>query len=742
MSAATAARGTSNGSTAGNGTGAGAGSRGRWGLWVAIALGLVVVALVVGGPRAQGHALDPGSTSANGTKALVTLLDESGATVEVRDTTPGPDTDVALLLSDTTTQAMTDELLRWVQAGGVLVVTDPASSFSAAPSRSTGLFGFLDTDLSSGDCTIDALGGLDRVRPQGGSLLEVPVGAGGCFSDPASDGSTGRASAFVVDQPTGSGHIVSIGSPGPFTNDALAQVDDAGLAVGLLAPRTGTRVAVLWGMSGGAAGSGGLLGQIPTGVRLALWQLAIAFAVYAWWRGRRLGKPVLETAPVLVGGSELVVAVGNLLQQTRDPDRAARLLRSDLRRQLGERLGVPRRRSAPTSCRPSPPPGRAPTGRWWTGPSSTHPVTTDDQLLDLARDIDRIRTEVLHGTARLTPSARSRPRSRPDRPPAPGRAVIPGRARSWPCATRWPRWWSARRAPSPAWSPRCWCEGHVLLEGVPGRGQDAAGQGAGRRRSTSTSSGSSSPPTSCPSDVIGPGDLRPQRRAAFRFREGPVFTNLLLADEINRTPPKTQAALLEAMEERQVSIEGEQPAAARPVRRRRHPEPGRVRGHLPAARGAARPVPVQAAGRLPELRAGAGGAGPPRPRPRPPRPGRRRACGRWPARPTWPRARAEVERCGSSPPCCSYIVALCRATRESPVGRPRGVAPRRHRAAARGQGVGLAGRAATYVTPDEVKAVAKPTLRHRMLLRPELELEGATADGVLDGILAAVPAPR
>ena len=89
----------------------------------------------------------------------------------------------------------------------------------------------------------------------------------------------------------------------------------------------------------------------------------------------------------------------------------------------------------------------------------------------------------------------------------------------------------------------------------------------------------------------------------------------------------------------------------------------------------------------------------------------------------------------------AYMVALVRATRESPsvvLGvSPRGATALLHAAKA---WAWLAGR--DFVTPDEVKAVAKPTLRHRILVRPELELEGATADGVLDGILAAVPVPR
>ena len=185
---------------------------------------------------------------------------------------------------------------------------------------------------------------------------------------------------------------------------------------------------------------------------------------------------------------------------------------------------------------------------------------------------------------------------------------------------------------------------------------------------------------------------------------------------------------------------GRRPPAARPVHRRRHPEPGRVRGHLPAARGPARPLPVQAPGRLPDRRAGAGGAGPPRPGPRPPRRGAagRAAGGR--RRPTWPRpARAGRRAPGRGRRCCAYIVAARagpRASRRRWRSACRPAAPTALLHAAKAW-AWLAGR--DFVTPDEVKAVAKPALRHRILLRPELELEGATADGVLDGILATVP---
>jgi MoxR-like ATPase len=103
--------------------------------------------------------------------------------------------------------------------------------------------------------------------------------------------------------------------------------------------------------------------------------------------------------------------------------------------------------------------------------------------------------------------------------------------------------------------------------------------------------------------------------------------------------------------------------------------------------------------------------------------------------------RAEIQAIRVDPAVLAYIVAVCRATRESPsllLGvSPRGATWLLHAAKA---WAWLSGR--TFVTPDEVKAVAKPCLRHRIMVKPEMELEGAVADGILDGILATVPTPR
>ncbi|HET9443505.1 MAG TPA: MoxR family ATPase, partial [Acidimicrobiales bacterium] len=104
-------------------------------------------------------------------------------------------------------------------------------------------------------------------------------------------------------------------------------------------------------------------------------------------------------------------------------------------------------------------------------------------------------------------------------------------------------------------------------------------------------------------------------------------------------------------------------------------------------------------------------------------------------------ARAEVAAVRCDPAVQAYIVAIARATRQSPsvaLGvSPRGAVALLHAAKA---WAWLAGR--SYVTPDEVKAVAKAAMRHRVALRPDVELEGGTTDGVLDGVLATVPVPR
>jgi MoxR-like ATPase len=280
------------------------------------------------------------------------------------------------------------------------------------------------------------------------------------------------------------------------------------------------------------------------------------------------------------------------------------------------------------------------------------------------------------------------------------------------------------------------CRGHVLLEGVPGVAKTllvrtlAAALQLEFKRVQFT-------PDLMPGDVTG-SLVYDARTAEFEFRSGPVFTNLLLADEINRTPPKTQAALLEAMEERQVSVDGE----PRPL-----PDPFIVAATQ-------NPIEYEGTYQLPEaqldrflLKLNV---------PLPPRDQEmailsRHANGFDPrdlsaVQPVAGAAelaagRAGVSRVLVADEVLGYIVDVVGATRQSP-SLQLGVSPRGSTAllATARSWAWLSGR--NYVTPDDIKAMARPTLRHRIALRPEAELEGATPDGVLDGILASVPVPR
>ncbi|MDF2583064.1 MAG: family ATPase [Mycobacterium sp.] len=280
------------------------------------------------------------------------------------------------------------------------------------------------------------------------------------------------------------------------------------------------------------------------------------------------------------------------------------------------------------------------------------------------------------------------------------------------------------------------CRGHVLLEGVPGVAKTllvrslAATLQLDFKRVQFT-------PDLMPGDVTG-SLVYDNRTAEFEFRAGPVFANLLLADEINRTPPKTQAALLEAMEERQVTVDGQ----ARPL-----PDPFIVAATQ-------NPIEYEGTYQLPEaqldrflLKLNV---------PLPPRDQEiailgRHAAGFDPrdlsglaavAGPAELAAgREAVRNVLVAQELLGYIVDIAGATRHSPALQL-GVSPRGATAllATARAWAWLSGR--DFVIPDDVKAMARPTLRHRIALRPEAELEGANPDGVLDGILASVPVPR
>ena len=279
--------------------------------------------------------------------------------------------------------------------------------------------------------------------------------------------------------------------------------------------------------------------------------------------------------------------------------------------------------------------------------------------------------------------------------------------------------------------------GHVLLEGVPGVAKTLLVRSLSEALSLSTTRIQFTPDL-MPGDVTG-SLVYDAQTGGFVFREGPVFTNILLADEINRTPPKTQSALLEAMEERQVSVDGVS---------RRLPDPFIVAATQ-------NPIEYEGTYTLPEaqldrfllkltldvpereaevevLRRHAAGFNP------------RDLAGAGVTPVLDARqlndARAAAAAVGANPDVLAYIVDLARATRRSPSVRL-GVSPRGTTAllAAAKAWAWLSGY--DSITPDHVQAMLVPVWRHRIQLRPEAELEGVGADAILRSIVQQVQVP-
>jgi MoxR-like ATPase len=279
--------------------------------------------------------------------------------------------------------------------------------------------------------------------------------------------------------------------------------------------------------------------------------------------------------------------------------------------------------------------------------------------------------------------------------------------------------------------------GHVLLEGVPGVAKTLLVRTLSHALKLETKRVQFTPDL-MPGDVTG-SLVYDSKAGEFEFRPGPVFTNIMLADEINRTPPKTQSALLEAMEERQVSVDGETRKLPVPFMVAATMNPIEYEGTytLPEAqldrfllklvldlperdnevevltRHAAgfNPRDLVAAGVTPVLDAD-----------------------------TIAQAQAAVATVGASADVIGYAVDLARATRQSPSVKL-GVSPRGSTAllAAAKAWAWLQGFDA--ITPDHVQAMVLPVLRHRIQLRPEAELEGVSPDAILRAILQQVQVP-
>jgi MoxR-like ATPase len=276
--------------------------------------------------------------------------------------------------------------------------------------------------------------------------------------------------------------------------------------------------------------------------------------------------------------------------------------------------------------------------------------------------------------------------------------------------------------------------GHVLLEGVPGVAKTLIANATARALGLESARVQFTPDM-LPSDLTGTMTLR---GGELSFRPGPVFTNLLIADEINRTPPKTQAALLESMQEGQVSIEGEPEPLPDPFCVVATQNPVEYEGTYP--------LPEAQLDRfLLKIDVGYPDAATEREILAFSHDGIRPADLQTIAPVAGPReieaARADLDATLVSDEVASYIVELVRRTRELP-SVTLGASPRAavHLLAASRARARLGGR--DFVTPDDVSAVAAPVLRHRLVLAPEAALERFSPDDAVAAALSSTSVPR
>ncbi|WP_141332167.1 MoxR family ATPase [Myxococcus sp. AB025B] len=276
--------------------------------------------------------------------------------------------------------------------------------------------------------------------------------------------------------------------------------------------------------------------------------------------------------------------------------------------------------------------------------------------------------------------------------------------------------------------------GHVLLEGVPGVAKTLTARSmAGALGLLFTRIQFT--PDLMPADILGTNVFQPQDNA-FRLVKGPIFTEVLVADEINRTPPKAQAALLEAMEERQVTIDG--------VTHALPPHFFVVATQNPLELEGTYPLPEAQLDRfLMRVRVGYpdSDAETTMLRAFHQREGRVPSVERVLDAPTLLELQARAARVTCDDSILQYVVAVVRDTRATPRVRL-GASPRAAQALLAAAKARAALMGNDFVTPDDVKGVAGSVLNHRLLLKAEAEVEGLTSDDVLKQTLERVRVPR
>lgn len=365
-------------------------SRGR-GLFAALGVVLLaVIALVATGASRSTERvttpLDPVSVGDDGLRAYVLLLTDAGLSVSSTTVVPArADRTTVVVFDDALSTAQRRALLAWVADGGALLVTDPRSSLHSGGDIDAGA-GPAFGRWSRGTCTIGALAAVDGLDALSlDDEVAYPIGPDdvGCFGD--------ARRAFVIERAQGAGRVTALGGPSPFVNRRIDEEGNAALALAL-AQRDGRDSVVLLRPEL-LAGDKTLLQLVPRRVWIGLAQLAAAFVALAWWRSRRLGAPPVEPDPVVVPGSELVVAAGALAARHRHVGHTAQVLRADARRHLIARAGLAP--DAPTdvldrvvSARAGVPAGTV--SALLDGPDPDGAAA----LVELAASLDRLRQEV------------------------------------------------------------------------------------------------------------------------------------------------------------------------------------------------------------------------------------------------------------------------------------------------------------------------------------------------------------
>jgi len=280
--------------------------------------------------------------------------------------------------------------------------------------------------------------------------------------------------------------------------------------------------------------------------------------------------------------------------------------------------------------------------------------------------------------------------------------------------------------------------GHVLLEGVPGTAKTLSVRTLARIFDVSFARIQFTPDL-MPSDILGINVYDP-RAQQFNLKKGPVFAGLLLADEINRTPPKTQSALLEAMEERRVTIDGVSHDLPEPFLVCATQNPIEYEGTYPLPEAqvdrfmlkvnVAYPSADEEQNILARVHAGF----------------RAQNLDTADIHPVLQGSdlayyKSEIERVRVEPPVLRYIVQVIRATRDHR-HLTLGASPRAAITLLMTSKALAAIRGRDFVTPDDVKQMARPVMRHRLLVRPESEIEGYTGDRIVEAILQSVEVPR